>query len=83
MKHRLYLPTFLPVSFPDAMETFLEDMAKKGWFLKKVGYFLSFCQFEKGTPAPVRYRLEPIPDTQCGHLLRKWYNFTRNLAGNI
>ena len=45
MKHRLYLPTFLPVSFPDAMETFLEDMAKKGWFLKKVGYFLSFCQF--------------------------------------
>lgn len=21
MKHRLYLPTFLPVSFPDAMET--------------------------------------------------------------
>lgn len=63
MKHRLYLPTFLPVSFPDAMETFLEDMAKKGWFLKKVGYFLSFCQFEKGTPAPVRYRLEPIPDT--------------------
>lgn len=52
MKHRLYLPTFLPVSFPDAMETFLEDMAKKGWFLKKVGYFLSFCQFEKGTPAP-------------------------------
>lgn len=63
MKHRLYLPTFLPVSFPDAMETFLEDMAKKGWFLKKVGYFLSFCQFEKGAPAPVRYRLEPIPDT--------------------
>ena len=63
MKHRLYLPTFLPVSFPDSMETFLEDMAKKGWFLKKVGYFLSFCQFEKGAPAPVRYRLEPIPDT--------------------
>lgn len=29
MKHPLYLPTFLPVSFPDAMETFLEDMAKK------------------------------------------------------
>ena len=55
MKHRLYLPTFLPVSFPDSMETFLEDMAKKGWFLKKVGYFLSFCQFEKGAPAPVRY----------------------------
>lgn len=63
MKHHLFLPTFLPVSFPDAMETFLEDMAKKGWFLKKVGYFLSFCQFEKGTPAPVRYRLEPVPDT--------------------
>lgn len=63
MKHHLYLPTFLPVSFPDAMETFLEDMTKKGWFLKKVGYFLSFCQFEKGTPAPVRYRLEPVPDT--------------------
>lgn len=63
MKHRLYLPTFLPVFFPDAMETFLADMTKKGWFLKKAGYFLSFCQFEKGTPAPVRYRLEPIPDT--------------------
>lgn len=64
MKHRhLYLPRFLPVAFPDAMETFLEDMAKKGWFLKKVGYFLPFYQFEKGTPAPVRYRLEPIPDT--------------------
>lgn len=63
MKHRLYLPTFLPVSFPDAREPLLEDMTKKGWFLKKAGYFLSFCQFEKGTPAPVRYRLEPIPDT--------------------
>lgn len=64
MKHRhLYLLRFLPVAFPDAMETFLEDMAKKGWFLKKVGYFLPFCQFEKGTPAPVRYRLEPVPDT--------------------
>ena len=82
MKHRLYLPTFLPVSFPDAMETFLEDMAKKGWFLKKVGYFLSFCQFKKGAPAPVRYRLNPFP-IRCGHLLRKWYNFTKNLAGNI
>ena len=82
MKHRLYLPTFLPVSFPDAMETFLEDMAKKGWFLKKVGYFLSFCQFEKGTPPPsaIVWNLFPI---RCGHLLRKWYNFTRNLAGNI
>lgn len=63
MKHRLYLPTFVPVAFPDAMETFLGDMAKKGWFLQKVGYFLPFCSFAKGTPAPVRYRLEPIVDT--------------------
>ena len=70
MKHHLFLPTFLPVSFPDAMETFLEDMAKKGWFLKKVGYFLSFCQFEKGTcpcslSAGTRSRY--CTDTFCGN----------------
>lgn len=27
MKHRLYLPTFLPVSFPDVTETFLAEMS--------------------------------------------------------
>ena len=71
MKHHLYLPTFLPVSFPDAMETFLEDMAKKGWFLKKVGYFLSFCQFEKGHPCPCSLsagtRSRYCTDTFCGN----------------
>lgn len=62
-KPRLIFPTFISAAFPDAMEAFLADMAKKGWFLQKAGYFLPFCAFEKGTPAPVRYRLEPIPDT--------------------
>lgn len=42
MKHRLYLPTFLPVSFPDAMETFLEDMAKKRLVPEKSRLFSVF-----------------------------------------
>lgn len=42
MKHHLYLPTFLPVSFPDAMETFLEDMAKKRLVFEKSRLFPVF-----------------------------------------
>lgn len=40
------------------MENWLEEMASKGLFLKKIGRFASFVKKE---PQQVRYRLEPLP----------------------
>lgn len=59
---RLFLPCFLPLAFPEAMEHFLESMAKKGWFLERISYFPPLWRFEKKAAASVRYRLEPAPD---------------------
>lgn len=41
-----------------AMETWLEDMAAKGYILSKDGFFMGFATFEKSRPQSVRYRLE-------------------------
>jgi len=40
-----------------ALETWLEDMARKGFLLKK--FRPLFCTFERGEPAELRYRVEP------------------------
>lgn len=58
----LFLPCFLPPAFPEAIEHFLETMAKKGWFLERISYFPPLWRFQKGEAASVRYRLEPAPD---------------------
>ena len=39
------------------VESWLEDMARRGLYLKK--FRPLFCTFERGEPAQVRYRLEP------------------------
>ncbi len=40
-----------------ALETWLEDMARKGFYLKK--FRPLFCTFERGEPVELRYRAEP------------------------
>ena len=39
------------------VESWLEDMARRGLYLKK--FRPLFCTFERGEPGEVRYRLEP------------------------
>ena len=38
-------------------ETWLTEMAARGWHLGEAGFFLGFAGFEKGAPKRVRYRL--------------------------
>ena len=38
-------------------EGWLEEMARRGWFLAKDGFFAGVAAFERGEPRPVRYRL--------------------------
>ena len=42
----------------EGTESWLEEMAARGWLLEKDSVFLGFAGFEKAEPAPVRYRLE-------------------------
>ena len=45
-----------------AMESWLEDQARRGLFLSKEdNFFLGFACFEPGTPKAVRYRLDAMP----------------------
>lgn len=44
-----------------SFETWLEDMAKKGWFLEKDPFFAGFASFHQAEPKSVRYRLQPAP----------------------
>lgn len=55
---------FTPVSMYDAqgLESWLEDMAKRGLFLKKFGTV--WCVFERGPARPLRYRVEPVRDQE-------------------
>lgn len=39
------------------MEGWLEEMARRGWFLAKDGFFAGVAAFERGAPKPGRYRL--------------------------
>ena len=61
MKH-IYKLT--PVSMYDAqgLESWLEDMAKRGLFLKKFGSI--WCSFEKGPAQALRYRVEPDKENE-------------------
>ena len=45
----------------EGMESWLEDLAKQGLILTKAGMFAGFLEFEKTTPQPMRYRLQPLP----------------------
>ncbi len=42
-------------------ETWLEDMAAKGWFLEKDPFFAGFASFHQAESKSVRYRLQPAP----------------------
>lgn len=43
----------------EAMESWLEDMAKSGLILSQEGIFVGFFTFECSTPREIRYRLTP------------------------
>ena len=49
----------MPVNVYDIAKTqsYLSDMASKGYFLKKLS---TFAYFEKGNPEETTYRLEPL-----------------------
>ncbi len=42
----------------ERIESWLEDMALEGWYLRQDGIFAGFASFEKVEPRNVRYRLE-------------------------
>ncbi len=45
----------------EGMESWLGDMASRGWMLEKESFLLGCAAFERAEPAPVRYRLEASP----------------------
>ncbi len=45
----------------EATESWLSDMALKGWKLSKNGFILGFAVFEEAPPQKLRYRLEAAP----------------------
>ena len=50
-----------PVYDLEGYESWLEDLAKQGLILTKSGFFFGSLEFEKTTPRPVRYRMQPLP----------------------
>ena len=58
IKDRLFLLPPCPPYDVEATESWLGDMAEKGWMLEKESIFLGVAVFEKAEPAHVRYRLE-------------------------
>ncbi len=60
---------FTPVSMYDAqgLESWLEDMAKQGLFLKKFGAV--WCVFERGAARALRCRVEPVRERDSDDLL--------------
>ncbi|WP_324824963.1 DUF2812 domain-containing protein [Sinanaerobacter sp. ZZT-01] len=44
----------------EGTESWLSDMAKKGFLLSRDGFFAGLAIFEKAKPCTIRYRLEPI-----------------------
>lgn len=57
-KHIYRLPP-CPAYDIEGMESWLSDMAGKGYKLDKDGFFLGFAAFEKAEPRSIQYRLEP------------------------
>lgn len=45
----------------EAMESWLESMARDGYFLRNDGFFLGRATFDVGAPRKVRYRLQAAP----------------------
>lgn len=58
IKDRLFLLPPCPPYDVEATESWLGDMAEKGWMLEKDNIFLGVAVFEKAEPARVRYRME-------------------------
>lgn len=60
---------FTPVSMYDAqgLESWLEDMARQGLFLKKFGTV--WCVFERGPARALRCRVEPVREQEVDGLL--------------
>ena len=42
----------------EGMESWLSDMAAKGWRLEPDDFFFGLASFSRTEPGPVRYRLE-------------------------
>lgn len=57
-KERTYRLAPCPAYDVEGMESWLCDMAQKGLFLIKDGFFAGVATFEYGAPCKVRYRLE-------------------------
>jgi hypothetical protein len=58
IKDRLFLLPPCPPYDVEATESWLGEMAEKGWMLEKDNIFLGVAVFEKAEPARVRYRME-------------------------
>lgn len=59
-KHKFCLPP-CPSYDVEGMESWLTDMAKKGFLLCRDGFFAGIASFEKSDPCSIRYRLEAAP----------------------
>lgn len=65
----------------ERVESWLQDMAARGWQLKKEGCVFGLFAFEKAPPCSTRYRLEPrkagsgfgdVPDQEIQDLCREY-----------
>ena len=57
-RHTIYRLPPCPAYDVEGMESWLTDMARRGWFLAKDGIFAGVATFESGTPCNAQYRLE-------------------------
>ncbi len=60
-KKRIYRLPPIPAYDIEGTESWLESMAKQGWFLSGSGFFAGVAIFEKGEPKAIRYRLDAAP----------------------
>ncbi|MBO4676798.1 MAG: DUF2812 domain-containing protein [Oscillospiraceae bacterium] len=61
MKDRIWRLPPCPPYDVEGMESWLSDMAARGWKLEPDDFFFGIASFIKTDPAPVRYRLEASP----------------------
>ena len=78
MRNTVY--KLIPVDFVDVdrFEGWAEDMARRGLYLHHLTPFL-FAAFQRGEPAPVRYRLEP----RGSFWSRESQNYCRSLGWEL
>ena len=60
-KQRIYRLPPCPDYDVEGTESWLEEMAEKGWQLSEDGFFAGFAAFDTKPPARIRYRLEAAP----------------------